>query len=176
MKLNLYSFDQIISFFLSPPNIGWLLAIKIFFIIIFSLFIVFIIWGLFNTSWAEMRFIIGLKEFFNYQPFEARGVRREWRKIKARLETGLESEYKLAVIEAEELFDGILKKLGYAGESLPEKLEKLTPEILTNLSELKGVHQIRNNIVHDPNYHLSLEEAVRVINIFEKALQELDVF
>ncbi|MGB9743150.1 MAG: hypothetical protein ACPLW9_00290 [Minisyncoccales bacterium] len=176
MNINIYSPDQIINFLFSPPNTNWFLVIKFFFIIISSLFIVFIILGFLNTSWAEARFIINLREFFNYQPIEIRGYKKTWRKIKARLESGLEAEYKLAVIEAEELFEEILKKIGYPGEELLEKLEKLTPDIISNINEIKQAHQIRNQIVYDPNYHLSLEEAAKVINIFDKALQELDIF
>jgi len=87
----------------------------------------------------------------------------------------LESEAKLALIEADALLDETLKRLGYPGESLGERLEKLTVDILPNLEEIQKIHKIRNNIIHDPTYKLNLEEAKKALVIYEKALINLDV-
>jgi hypothetical protein len=85
----------------------------------------------------------------------------------------LESEYKLAVIEADSVLDDILKRMGFAGQTLGERLEKLTSASLTNIEEVREAHKTRNNIVHDPNYRLSLDEARKLISIYEKALVDL---
>ena len=100
---------------------------------------------------------------------------KEWKKIEERLDTGLESEAKLALIEADSLLDEALKRLGYPGESLGERLEKLAVDIMPNLSQVQEVHKIRNNIIHDPTYKLNLGEAKKALAIYEKALINLDV-
>ncbi|PIR71619.1 MAG: hypothetical protein COU43_01525, partial [Candidatus Nealsonbacteria bacterium CG10_big_fil_rev_8_21_14_0_10_37_25] len=92
---------------------------------------------------------------------------------KRRLETEMESEWKLAVIEADKIMDDILNRMGFGGKSLGERLGKLTAVSLPNIEEVKEAHKIRNNIIHDPTYRLSLEEAKRVIAIYEKALTDL---
>ena len=85
----------------------------------------------------------------------------------------MESEHKLAVIEADSMLDNILKRMGFGGESLGERLEKLTVASLPNIEDAKEAHKIRSNIIHDPAYKLSLDEAKRIIEIYEKALTDL---
>ncbi len=158
----------------------WLLIIKIV-VIIFSLILVgFIIFTLLKSSWLKLYILDDLKEVvtFNFKPFGRRKIDKDWLKIKSRIESGLNSEYKLAIIEADNMTNEILKQMGrgHDGASLGEKLEKMTVAALSNLEELKEAHQIRNNIIHDPNYNLSLEETKKVLDIFEKTFVNLDVF
>jgi len=71
------------------------------------------------------------------------------------------------------MLDDILKRMGYSGETLGERLNKLTIASLPNLEEAKEAHKIRNNIVHDPDYRLSLDEAKKTIETYERALTDL---
>ena len=80
------------------------------------------------------------------------------------------------MIEADNMMNETLKRMGYDGASLGERLEKLTAATLPNIGEVEEAHKVRNNIVHDPNYKLSLEETKRVLGVFEKALRDLEVF
>jgi hypothetical protein len=66
--------------------------------------------------------------------------------------------------------------MGYGGESLGERLEKLTAATLPDIEGIREVHQVRNNIIHDPNYKLSLNETRRLLDIFEKAFKDLEAF
>jgi len=165
--------SEIISFVLNPTFSGWLLALKIFFIILGLIFFGYIIFALVKTSWLKRMIIWDLQEILTYRPFGVRRIVKQWRKIKARLETGLESECKLAVIEADKMLDDILMRMGFGGVTLGERLTKLTAVSLPNIEEVKKAHRIRGNIIHDPDYRLSLEEAQRVTAIYEKALTDL---
>ena len=166
---------DLIQFILYPKIEGWLLVIKIIFLAFGSFFFGFVIWALINTSWLKRIFLQDLKEILTYRPYGLKKFIKEWKKIEERLDTGLESEAKLALIEADSLLDETLKWLGYPGESLGERLEKLVVDILPNLAEVQEVHKIRNNIIHDPTYKLNLEEARKALAIYEKSLINLDV-
>jgi hypothetical protein len=166
--------NEIIQFLLFPEFTGWLLVIKTIFIFFGLFFLGFTVWALFNTSWLKRILLWDLKEILTYRPYGIKKFKKEWKKIKERLEAGLESEIKLAVIEADSLVDKTLKNLGYTGESFGEKLDKLTPDILPNLEELREIHKIRNDIIHDPTYKLSQEEAKKALVVYEKSLIELD--
>ena len=166
--------NEIIQFILYPKFSGWLLVLKVIFLIFASFFLGFVIWALIKTTWFKRAFLQDLKEFFTYRPYGLKKFVKEWKKIKERSDTGLESEVKLALIEADALLDETLKRLGYPGESLGERSEKLTVDILPNLEEVRQVHKIRNNIIHDPTYQLNLEEAKESLAIYEKALINLD--
>jgi hypothetical protein len=168
--------EYLISFFISPSFTEWLLIIKIIFIVLSLLFICFIIFALMKSSWLKFRFLYDAVELLTYRPFGVRKMEKNWKKITARIDTGLESEYKLAVIEADNMLNEILNKMGYGGESLGERLEKLTAATLPDIEGIREVHQVRNNIIHDPNYKLSLNETRRLLDIFEKAFKDLEAF
>jgi len=165
--------NELIPFIISPQFTGWLLVLKILFIVLSLIFLGFIIFVLVKTTWLKRMIIWDLQEFLTYQPFGLRKIEKEWQKIKGRLESEMESEWKMSIIEADKIMDNILGRMEFGGKSLGEKLEKLTTASLPNIEEVKQVHKIRNNIIHDPNYRLSLEEAKRVITIYEKALTDL---
>ena len=169
-------FEKIRLFFILPSSEAWFLNIKIIFTIIILISVGFIVLALFKTSWLKMRFLYNFIEFLTYRPFGTRKIEKDWKKIRLRTEKGLESEYKLAIIEADSMFDNILKQMKYEGESLGEKLEKITISILSNIEEVRQAHQVRNNIVHDPNYKLSLDETRKTLDIFEESFKSLDVF
>ncbi|MEK7062356.1 MAG: hypothetical protein AAB940_01335, partial [Patescibacteria group bacterium] len=61
--------------------------------------------------------------------------------------------------------------MGYMGNTLADRLSHLTSATLPNISELSAAHTIRNNIVHDPDYRLTLDEARKTLETYQKALQ-----
>jgi len=168
--------ENLISFLVSPVWSDWLIIVRLIFIII-SLFLVgLIVFTLSKTSWLKYIFFQDATEVLTYRPFGVKKIEKDWRKIVSRLDAGLEPEYKLAVIEADNMMNETLKRMGYGGSSLGERLEKLTAATLPNVDEVKEAHKVRDNIVHDPNYKLSLEEAKKTLGVFEKALRDLEAF
>jgi len=100
---------------------------------------------------------------------------KKWGKIEKRLKSTQEIEWKLAVIEADKLFDNILKKMGYAGKNMDERLAKVTAEQVANIDRIKEAHKIRNEIVHKPDYQLQKPIAEKAVRAIKKALEELEV-
>ncbi len=166
--------NQITDFIFNPTSIGWVLAIKIIFIIVFLFLAGFIIFVLVKTTWLKRLFIWDLQEFFTRRPFGVLKVGKGWEGIEVRLGTQMESEWKLALIEADKMLDDTLNRMGFGGQSLGERLERLTTATLPNLEEIKTAHKVRNNIIHDPTYKLILDEAKKIILIYKKALTDLE--
>lgn len=102
-------------------------------------------------------------------------LEKEWQSIRNRVEKGDEANVKLAVIEADKLFDDLLIKIGYIGKDMGDRLMQITPAQMPNINDIWHAHKTRNNIVHTPNFHLAHAQAREVINIFERALTELEV-
>ena len=105
--------ENLISFISSPSFEGWLLVLKIAFIVFSFLLLVGTIYFLFKCSWLKFILLFDTFEFFTWRPFGVRKIVKVWNRITARLDTGLESEYKLAVIEADSMLDDILKRMGF---------------------------------------------------------------
>ena len=168
--------DNLISFLVYPPEAGWLFILKAVFILASIALVVAIIYCSMRCSYLKFMLFIDASEILTYRPFGLKRIEKDWNKIKARLDTGLESEYKLAIIEADNMMDSVLKRMGYGGENLGERLGSLTSATLPNIEEIKEVHQIRNNIVRDPNYTVTLDDVRKIMDAYEKGFQDLQAF
>lgn len=166
-------FNPIINFILYPQFTGWLLDIKIIFLLFSAFFLGFVIWALTNTSWLRKAFLQDMHEFIDYKPYGLKKLDQEWKMIKARLATGAESEFKLAMIEADMLLNDTLKQAGYAGDSLGERLDKLTVDILPELDQIRQAHKTCSDIIHDPTFKLTEEETKKDLAIYESVLIDL---
>jgi len=158
---------------LYPEFTGWLLALKYIFLFCGFFFFGYTIWALFKTSWLKRAILIDLKEFLRYKPFYVEKFLPKWKKIEKRLESEIEADLKLAVIEADELLNKAMEEIGYQGKDLTEKLEKVTEDVISNLEELKEARKVKEDIIQDPSYRLSKEEAKRVLKVYEKSLRDL---
>ena len=152
-----------------------ILFLKIPVLILDLLIVAFIIYILTHSSWLQYSYLYNLNEFFSFTPYGARRLSKRWQIISDRLRSGLEPEYKLAIIDADAMFDEAMLKLGIAGESPEERIETVSPAIVSNLTDIKQVHEIRNHVVRDPNFRLSGREANRIVNVYQKTFENLDL-
>lgn len=168
---------DIISFLLEPQFEGVLLLIKTIFIVASVLLIIaVIIFSLVKSTWLKKFILEDLAEVLTMTPYGAEKAFKEWAKIKQRIDTGKEEEYKLALIEADSLLDDILKRIGYQGESISDRLKQIDLMILPNIEQVWEVHKVRNNIIHDPDYRLTFDVAKKALAIYEKVFQDLEAF
>ena len=165
--------NKIIQFILSPDFSGPLFFVRLGFILISLFFLGFITFSFMKTAWLKRLILWDIQEILTFKPFGLRRIVKQWNRIKARMDTGLERDFKMAIIEADTMLDDTLKRMGFAGVSLGERLEKLTAASLSNIEEVKTAHKTRNSIVHDPDYKLARDEAKNMVEIYEKALTDL---
>jgi len=170
--IDLATIDRI----LFPPMTGWLLAAKIFFIMFDLGVIAFIAYVWITTSYIKRLFVWDLIEFFTYRAYTVRRIDKDWNNIKRRLLTRNETEFKLAVIEADLLVNEVLGRLGYAGKTLSEKLDLLRPGTFTSIDSIREADQVYQNLVNDPSYGLDYEQTKKVILIFEQGLKDVQAF
>ncbi|MAF20771.1 MAG: hypothetical protein CMI55_03760 [Parcubacteria group bacterium] len=102
-------------------------------------------------------------------------ISQQWQSVVARLESEDEAGYKLAVIEADKIFDNLLKKMGYQGEDMGERLKQITPAQIANIDQVWQAHKVRNRLAHEPDFQLKRHEAKRVIEIYQRAFEDLEV-
>lgn len=96
---------------------------------------------------------------------------KKWNKIKERMASGNESEYKVAIIEADGMIDDLIARMKYAGENMTERLDNINSGQIENIAELRKAHEIRNRIIHDENFVLSKDEAEKTLGYFEDFLR-----
>ncbi|MGB9598406.1 MAG: hypothetical protein ACPLZH_00980, partial [Minisyncoccales bacterium] len=161
--------SQLYSFLFFPPKDNELLNfIKISFYFFDFLFLIFIVYFLSKTSFLQWLFLQDLYEFLNYRSFAQKKIKEKWETIRRRLESELEADLKLAVLETTRIFQRALELMGYKGETLEEKINQLPKESVENLNELKGAIRVYKNIIGDPSYRLKKETARQIIFTYEK--------
>lgn len=99
---------------------------------------------------------------------------QRWEEIKARLRKGDEANLKLAVIEADSLIDEILIKMGLPGATFEERLRQIEVQEVESVDRVWETHGLRDKIVHQPDLHLTQEEAEAAVKNIEKVLDELE--
>lgn len=159
-----------------PADQGFYLFLKIFCVLFDFSVIAFIIYVWITSPYLRRMWFWDVKEFFNYHAYMVRRINKDWNKIIGRVKTNMETEFKLAVIEADLLLNEVLLRLGYAGANLTEKLEKTPKGKLSNHDQIREADLIYQKIVHDPSYKLSRDETKKAILIFEQAFKDLDAF
>lgn len=107
------------------------------------------------------------------QQGEAISKNSRWLKTLNYLFSQHQSDWKLAVIEADSMLEALLGELGFKGETLGDKLKSATQEKFHGLSSAWEVHTIRNRIAHEgTSFELSQHEAKRVIALYEQIFRE----
>ena len=102
-------------------------------------------------------------------------MQRRWEKVVARLKSDNPSQYKAAILEADNIADEILAGIGYKGKNMSEKMDQVKPAHLDNLSDdLRRTHEIRNRIIREKEFTLSREETEEIIGVYEKFLRNLE--
>lgn len=103
-------------------------------------------------------------------------LKNKWNKIRQKLESSNEADYKVAVIEADDIMNELVIGLGYNKEdNFGERLDNIPDGQIVNISGMKQAHEVRNRIIHDDNFRLSREDADIVLGHFEELLRSFEV-
>ena len=101
---------------------------------------------------------------------EVGGSKNEhWGKVLEYLFSQHASDWKLAIIEADTMLEGLMDQLGFLGETLGDRLKTANQDNFPQLTTAWEVHTIRNRIAHEGlAFELSQHEAKRVIALYEQ--------
>lgn len=154
---------------------GTFLAIKIFLGLYLALLFTNIVLLLFQRGLSEnyRRGTLGM-DFPMELVRKKSKTKKRWEKIKKLLKSGSESLYKVAVIEADNLIDEYIRKMGYGGNTSGERLENILPGQIENIEELKEAHKVRNRIIHEEDFQLTKVQAEEVLAKYEHFLDYHD--
>ena len=144
--------------------------------VIFSIFLLFFIFFiLFKIRKNIKKGLLAITESITDPDLPKKELDKKWNSVMDKLEKNNESDYKLALIEADNIFDDLLKKIGYQGEDMGERLKQITEAQLANIDELWQAHKTRNRIAHEPGFKLTYSQAKRAIEIYQRAIRDLEV-
>jgi hypothetical protein len=81
--------------------------------------------------------------------------------------------WKLALAEVDSYLNNVIIEIGFKGSDMSDRLCKMSNEYLSNLEDIKEIHQKVTEILDDNNYLLTKEETEKRIEIYKGAIDEL---
>ncbi len=147
--------------------------IKIFSLFVSTLFSVGIIFVLFEVLKFRPHFVTSKN--LSDEAVQVKSAKPIWENILKRIASANEADYSLAIIEADNLVDDALKKMGILGDTMMERLEALNPSEVPSLFGVIDAHRIRNNIAHTPGFKVSKDEVRALMSNYERFLTELEI-
>jgi hypothetical protein len=166
---NFFGIKDFIYFISSSQIQDMLLPVKLVCIFCAIFFLVFVIYFMINSSWLQYKFLEDAAEFFSWQAYGQKEMTNQWNRIKKRTESGAESDYKLAIIDADDFLAEVLDNRGYEGKDFKETLSKAEKLIAPIFNDVLEAHEIRNYIVYNPDYKISADQAKKILDTYESA-------
>ena len=96
-----------------------------------------------------------------------------WARVLAHVFSPNLNDWKLAIIEADSMLEGLLNQLNFKGDSIGDKLKNADRDKFKSLTSAWEVHTVRNRIAHEGlNFEISQKEAKRIIILYEQIFRE----
>lgn len=100
-------------------------------------------------------------------------MRDRWQKILEHANSDVESNWRLAIIEADIMLDEILDKLNMPGETIGDKLKAVEKSDFLTLDYAWEAHKARNQIAHEGSgFLLNQRRAREIISYYEAVFKE----
>jgi len=170
---NLLGIKDFIYYISSPQLQDMLFPVKLVFAFFAMFFLAFVIYFMLNSSWLQYKFLEDVTEFFSWQAYGQKEMNKLWSKIKKRIESGSEADYKLVVIDADDFLLEVLDERGYDGKDFEEIINKAGKLIAPILKDVLAAHEARNAIVYDPDYKLTIDQAKKILDTYESAVNSI---
>lgn len=105
-----------------------------------------------------------------------RNANPRWHYILTLIESPNESDWRVAIIEADTMLEEVLRGKGFDGETLSDLLEGMRSSGYPSIQNAWDAHIIRNQIAHQGSeFALSQIEGRRVIKMYQNVFEELGV-
>lgn len=105
-----------------------------------------------------------------------RNANPRWHYILTLIESPNDSDWRVAVIEADSMMEEVLKEKGLSGTTVSELLEGAKESGYRSIQDAWDAHLVRNQIAHDgSDFPLSQIEGRRVIKMFQNFFEELRI-
>lgn len=163
----LLSIREVVGGFIAPR----LLIFQLLSLVISGVLVWLIIYSISRSGWLNKR----IEQWMDYMGKGDVGKRRQlraWNQIIKRMKTPDLSNWKMAILEADNLMDDILKAVGYRFDTANERFKNIKVEELSNADKIQEAHRVRNRIAQEPDFTITKEEALEILRVYKKSFQE----
>lgn len=151
---------------------------------IFSLQSIFVVLGvvfLAGAFWAtlkiwEIHHIVHEKYApIHLEEMAAKEKLSQWQVVLDHVNSESPAEWKIAILEADDILDEILEDQGYEGDTVAEKLKSMSRTKIASYDDIWEAHKVRNEIAHGGSIEMDLSKKMArdTIAKFGNAFKEL---
>ena len=122
---------------------------------------------------------VRIQEYEKYKAIDIEGEQAktrqvQWEIILKHMGSENHAEWKLGILEADNILDELLEERGFRGETLGDRLKFAESKGLKTLNDAWEAHKARNTIVHEEaTSPLNKRDARKIIDLYEKVFKEL---
>ncbi len=161
-------------------NISWwpyvFFSVKYLLIFMTILFTIAIILILIRTERSfKIRIREAIEEAMEAGRLPKTKVQKEWEAVLYNLNSNNSKDQKKAVVNAEGLFNRVLKMANFSGGNIEDRLKKIPDDQLEFKEDIIWAHRLKEKISEDENFEVEREEAKRAVYIFERALKDMGI-
>jgi len=161
------------SYVMDIGSSGWIFGIKWLGELLILIFGGLVMLLLFKTQLID-KWLKVTSNFLLATAFPKRHLNKSWQKILLRLSKNDEANLRLALVEADNLFDDLLKQMRLPGESMADRLKYIDSSQISNIDEIWTAHKLRERIIQNPEYPITRNEIEFGVKAYERALKELE--
>jgi hypothetical protein len=104
---------------------------------------------------------------------EVNPMRDRWEKIIEHVNSDVESNWRLAIIEADIMLDELLDKLNMPGDTIGDKLKAVEKGDFLTLDHAWEAHKARNQIAHQGSgFQFNQRQAKHIVSLYEAVFKE----
>lgn len=97
-----------------------------------------------------------------------------WEAVEKYMRSNNQSDWKVAIMEADNILDDIVTRMGYPGDTLGERMKEIEASDFPYLDEVWQAHKTRNRIAHTgTDFPLSRGTAEDTINTYYRVFKAL---
>lgn len=142
-------------------------------------FIIFVIWAIYIRvriyEVDEQLDGIYKGHFIRPQPADVRKNPR-WDNILAHFASNNPNDWRAAIIDADNMLEELITRLGYSGETFGDKLKSIRVNDFPTLQSAWEAHKVRNIIAHEgANYHLTDRQKEITRRHFESVFRDAGI-
>lgn len=156
----------------SPKLHEFLFPLKLVMFFWSALFFLSILYFLKTSKRFEIMYWSDFREFLMFKPSSVVQNGANWKKIMRKLDSPLEPEWKLAILEGFEMFEECLDE-NSGIDGFEEMTKSLSDKIGSVYEDILQDYQIRKKIIEKPSFEINKEQAILIMNNLEKGLKGL---
>jgi hypothetical protein len=101
---------------------------------------------------------------------------KKWTTVIAHIKSTHSSDWRLAIIEADNMLDTLTQELGLVGADLGERLKYASVSHFKTLDAAWEAHKVRNKIAHEGlSFDLPYRDAKKAIEQYESVFREFNI-